>query len=139
MLVQPMVAGVELALGVGVGDPVLGPLVMIAAGGIATDIWDDRVFLVLRCRGWTRARAQEPEDLAAARGIPGGGPRGRRRAGATRVAVAHLASDVRELAELDLNPVMVDERGCAVVDVKMRLLAPSGHDSSAPRQLRPLR
>jgi hypothetical protein len=54
------------------------------------------------------------------------------------LAVGRMAADVRELAELDLNPVMVGPAGCAVVDVKMRLSPPVGPDPTAPRQLRPL-
>ena len=54
------------------------------------------------------------------------------------VDLGRLAADVREVAELDLNPVMVGEHGCAVVDVKVRLAAPVGPDPDAPRQLRPL-
>lgn len=45
VLVQPMVSGAEVALGL-VRDPALGALVMVAAGGVATDVWDDRAFLV---------------------------------------------------------------------------------------------
>ncbi len=138
VLVQPMAAGVEIALGV-VRDPSLGPLVMVAAGGVATDVWDDRVFLVPPITGTDAARAvrglriwpllegfrgSAPADVVALEGLV--------------VAVGHLAADVRELVELDLNPVMVGERGCAVVDVKMRLAVASGPDPGAPRQLRPL-
>ncbi|MDP2773371.1 MAG: acetate--CoA ligase family protein, partial [Nocardioides sp.] len=45
VLVQPMASGVELALGI-VRDPGFGPLVMVAAGGVATEVWDDRTFLL---------------------------------------------------------------------------------------------
>ena len=45
VLVQPMASGTEIALGL-VRDPSLGPLVMVGAGGVATDVWDDRAFLV---------------------------------------------------------------------------------------------
>ena len=43
--VQPVLAGVEVACGV-VRDAVFGPLVRIAAGGVATEIWKDEVYLV---------------------------------------------------------------------------------------------
>ena len=45
VLIQPVVSGVEIALGV-VRDPGFGPLVMVAAGGIASGILDDRAFLL---------------------------------------------------------------------------------------------
>ncbi len=139
VLVQPMVSGVELALGV-VRDPSLGPLVMVAAGGIATDVWDDRVFLVPPVSRTDAARALRSLRIwPLLEGFRGAAPADVVGLERLVLAVAHLASDIRELAELDLNPVMVGEHSCAVVDVKMRLLAPSGHDSSAPRQLRPLR
>ena len=54
------------------------------------------------------------------------------------VALGRLAVDVPEVAELDLNPVLVGAEGCAVVDAKVRLAAPVGPDSAAPRQLRPV-
>jgi acyl-CoA synthetase (NDP forming)/GNAT superfamily N-acetyltransferase len=137
VLVQPMASGVEVALGV-VRDPALGPLVMVAAGGVATDVWDDRVFLVppLTLADASRAlrslriwpllegyRGSAPADVAALEQLV--------------LAIGRLAADVRELAELDLNPVMVGPDGYAVVDVKMRLASPTGPDPTAPRQLRP--
>ena len=52
--------------------------------------------------------------------------------------VGAVAEEVPERAELDLNPVLVGAEGCAVVDAKVRLAAPVGPDSAAPRQLRPV-
>ena len=52
--------------------------------------------------------------------------------------VARLAVDVPELAELDLNPVMVSPAGCAVVDAKVRLARPDAALQDLPRQLRPV-
>ena len=139
VLVQPMASGVEVALGV-VRDPSLGPLVMVAAGGIATDVWDDRVFLVPPITAADAARAVRGLRIWPLLA----GFRGARSADVAALerlvlAVGRLAADVRELGELDLNPVMVGEKGCVVVDVKMRLAAPVGPDPDAPRQLRPLR
>jgi acyl-CoA synthetase (NDP forming) len=138
VLVQPMVSGTEVALGV-VRDPTMGPLVMVASGGVATDVWDDRAFLVPPISAAEAARAVDSlrisRILHGFRGAPAGDVAGLR---ALVTALGRLAVDVPELAELDLNPVMVSPAGCAVVDAKVRLATPVGPDSSAPRQLRPV-
>ena len=139
VLVQPMVTGLEIAIGV-VRDPSLGPLVMVAAGGVAVDVWRDHAFLLpplgpgdairaLRSlRVWPLLegfRGAEPADIAAL---------------AQLVAdVGRLAVDVPELAELDLNPVMVGPEGCTVVDAKVRLVHADEAHLDLPRQLRRVR
>ena len=105
-----MARGVEIALGV-VRDPALGPLVMVAAGGVATDVWDDRAFLVPPL-----SRADASRALRSLRiwplleGFRGSAPADV--AGLERLvlSVGRLAADVPELAELDLNPVLVGAR-----------------------------
>ncbi len=54
------------------------------------------------------------------------------------VAGGRLALDLPELAELDLNPVLIGHDRCAVVHVKLRLARATGPACSAPRQLRPV-
>ncbi len=138
VLVQPMVAGTEIALGL-VRDPSMGPLVMVASGGVATDVWDDRAFLVPPVSTAEAAHAicslRISRLLAGFRGTPAGDV-----AGLTGLvtALGQLAVDVPEVAELDLNPVVVSADGCAVVDAKVRLATPVGPDGRAPRQLRPV-
>ena len=138
VLVQPMVSGAEVALGL-VRDPALGPLVMVAAGGVATDVWDDRAFLVPPVARSDASRAVRSLRvwplLDGFRGAPPGDVAGL----VTMIeALARLAVDVPEVAELDLNPVLVGPDGCLVVDVKMRLAVPVGPDAATPRQLRPV-
>ena len=53
--------------------------------------------------------------------------------------MGRVAAEVPEVAELDLNPVMVGPGGCALVDVKVRLAAAVGTDDGGPRQLRSVR
>jgi hypothetical protein len=138
VLVQPMGSGVEIALGL-VRDPALGPLVMVAAGGVTTDVLDDRVFLVppltsvdasravRSLRSWPLLdgfRGSALVDVAALERLV--------------LAVGRLAVDVPEVAELDVNPVLVGPSGCTVVDIKVRLAECVGPDLAAPRQLRPV-
>jgi acyl-CoA synthetase (NDP forming)/GNAT superfamily N-acetyltransferase len=136
VLVQPMVSGTEVALGL-VRDPSMGPLVMVASGGVATDVWDDRAFLVPPVTAPEARHTIESlriaRILAGFRGAPPGDLEGLT---SLVVALGRLAVDVPELAELDLNPVMVGPEGCVVVDAKVRLATPVGPDSTAPRQLR---
>jgi ATP-grasp domain len=51
------------------------------------------------------------------------------------VAVGALATEVPEVAELDINPVLVRADGVALVDVKIRL-APGDPFDDVPRSLR---
>jgi hypothetical protein len=136
VLVQPMASGAEVALGL-VRDPALGPLVMVAAGGVATDVWDDRAFLIPPV-----ARSDAGRAIRSLRVWPLlDGFRGALRGDVPGLesmieALGRLAVDVPELSELDLNPVLVGADGCVVVDVKIRLALPVGPDAATPRQLR---
>ncbi|MET0840402.1 MAG: GNAT family N-acetyltransferase [Marmoricola sp.] len=136
VLVQPVVSGVELAVGI-VRDPSVGPLVMVGAGGVNTDILADRVYLLppvkpsdvrralrtLRCwplldgfRGTAPVAVDALVDLV--------------------VACGRLGEEVPAVAELDANPVMVSGAGCSLVDVKLRLAEDGSPASDEPRQLR---
>ena len=53
--------------------------------------------------------------------------------------MGRVAAEVPEVAELDLNPVMVGPSGCALVDVKVRLAQSGGPGDGGPRQLRSVR
>ncbi len=136
VLVQPVVKGTEIALGV-VRDPHFGPLVMVGAGGVATEIWDDRVFLVPPVSRRDAARAVRSlrvwSLLAGYRGAAAGDVAGLED---LLVRVARLADDVPAVAEMDLNPVVVGPDGCHLVDVKVRLDHAPVLDAGVPRRLR---
>lgn len=138
VLVQPMVTGVEVALGI-VRDPGFGPLVMVAAGGVATDVWDDRAFLIPPVSARDAARAVRSLRiwplLEGYRGSDPGDVDGLER---LLVSLGQLAVDVPQLAELDLNPVIVMTESTALVDVKVRLARPTVTNAGVPRQLRPV-
>ena len=136
VVVQPVRHGVELAIGL-VQDPTVGPLVMVAAGGVTTELLDDRRFLVApvtgqeaaealrRLRSWPLLdgfRGSPPVDVAAVERLV--------------VAVGQLAAEVPEIAEMDLNPVMVDRDGAHLVDVKVRLATVVAESDVGPH-LRP--
>ncbi len=134
--VQPVLAGVEVACGV-VRDSVFGPLVRIAAGGVATEVLKDEVYLVppvtsadvgRAMRGlrlWPLLegyRGSEGVDVEALESI--------------LVGVGQLVVDVPEVSDLDLNPLLVAPDGVHCVDVKVRLQARDALDAGIPRRLR---
>jgi acetate---CoA ligase (ADP-forming) len=122
-LVQPMVSGVgEVLVGYRV-DPDVGPLVMVAAGGVLTEIYRDRS---LRLAPVGLAEAQEM--IAEVRGLKvlsgyRGTPAGDIAALASAiVALSRLAAD-GSVAEAEINPLIVKPQGEGVVavDVLVRL------------------
>lgn len=116
----------ELFLGV-VRDPVFGPAIAVGHGGTAVEVIDDKCFgfpplneaLARDMISHTRIgrllqgyRDQPPADSAALlRALTN---------------VAQLASDHPRIAELDINPLLVDETGLLAVDVRVRIGAGVG-------------
>lgn len=115
VLVEPMAGpGIELALGI-VYDEQFGPLVMAAAGGVWVEALADRRFalppldaasalrLLGRLRIWRVLSGRRTYDADAA--------------AAALVRLSALATDLGDrLAALDVNPLIVTERGCAAAD-----------------------
>jgi acyl-CoA synthetase (NDP forming) len=126
VLMQAMVPdGIEMIVGI-THDPVFGPLVGFGMGGVDVDVFRDVRFrvapltdrdadeLVHESRGIRLLqghRGRPPGDVEALREI--------------LLRVSRLAENVREIAELDFNPVIVltAGKGCRVVDARIRVAA----------------
>jgi acyl-CoA synthetase (NDP forming) len=137
VLVQPMAAGqVELVAGI-VHDKLFGSLVMAGLGGVHTELFADRAFGLVpmtdrdASRMWRSLRAaplltgyrgSAPVDTAAVEDL--------------LLRLGRLAEDLPEVAELDLNPVLVSARGVMVVDAKLRLAEVGIEPDATLRQLR---
>lgn len=121
-VIQPMAApGVEAIVGLA-SDPEFGPVVMVGLGGVMTDLLRDRAFAVPPL-GPGVADAMVA-SLRAAPLLDGyrGTPKVDRQALVTALEqIAYVAEEVPELAELDLNPILVSPAGALVVDCKVRL------------------
>jgi acyl-CoA synthetase (NDP forming) len=138
VVVQSMMSGIEIAVGV-IRDQNLGAMIMVAAGGVAVDVWDDHVFLLPPLGTADVVRALRSLRVwPLLEGFRGAPPAAVDDLARLVADVARLAVDVPELAELDLNPVMVSPDGCAVVDAKVRLASPDEALRDLPRQLRPV-
>jgi acyl-CoA synthetase (NDP forming) len=117
VLVQPMIAGVgEVLVGYRV-DPDVGPLVMVAAGGIYTEIYRDRSLRLAPVDAGTAA-----EMIAEVRGLkPLAGYRGKPAGDIAALAEAiaalsRLAEDTA-VAEAEVNPLIVRPQGEGVIAV----------------------
>jgi acyl-CoA synthetase (NDP forming) len=118
VLVEPMIAGgVETLVGV-VQEPVFGPVVVFGLGGIAADALAD---YAARLALLTDADADDL--IGSIRAAPAllehGAGTGALRD--TLLRVSRLAGDLPQIAELDLNPVIVRPDGVVAVDARIRV------------------
>lgn len=115
-------AAVELIAGMS-DDPVFGPVLLFGAGGTATELIADKAVslppldlalaadLVARTRisrllqGY---RERPAADLAALH--------------LTLVKLSHLVTDHAEIAELDINPLLLDASGVLALDARIRIV-----------------
>jgi len=113
--------GHELIVGAAT-DPVFGPVLVFGQGGVAVEVTDDH------------AVALPPLNLVLARDLVDrtrvarllAGYRNRPPANldailAVLIQVSRLVSDIPEIVELDINPLLADSRGATVLDARMRL------------------
>jgi len=121
VLVQPMVEpGRELLVGVH-GDATFGPLVVLGVGGVDTDLVADRASRLVPLTG-----ADAAEMLTSLRASPilfGEGAKPLATAALIDVLlrVARMADLLPEIAEADLNPIVLTDRSCLAVDARIRV------------------
>jgi acetyltransferase len=122
--VQAMVRrsnGHELIAGAAL-DAVFGPVIVFGQGGVTTEVTDDHsvglppLNLVLARDLVDRTRVARL--LAGYRNRPAANMDA---VLASLVQVSRMVSDIPEIVELDLNPLLADSRGAVVLDARMRL------------------
>ncbi len=121
-LVQAMVeAGVEMLVGV-VGDAVFGPVVACGAGGVEAELWND---VAVRLAPLTSLDVDEMLHslatfplLTGYRGAPKADLKALRE---LLLRTSAMVEAHHEIAELDLNPVIVAAEGVMAVDARIRV------------------
>jgi acetyltransferase len=113
----------ELIVGI-TTDPVFGPVILFGQGGIAVEIMDDHAVglpplnMVLARDMVSRTRVSKL--LAGYRNRPAADIDAVCR---TLIQVAQLVTDIPEIAELDINPLLADSAGVIGLDARMRIAA----------------
>jgi acetyltransferase len=121
-LISPMVAdGQECIIGM-IRDPQFGPVIMFGLGGIFVEVLKDVSFriapladedideMIKEIKGYrilTGIRGEKPKDTGAIRNI--------------LARLSDIAIDNPEIKEIDLNPVIVHDKGASIVDSRMIL------------------
>ena len=136
LVVQRMAGGGVACVLSTVEDPLFGPVVSFGLAGDATDLLGDLSHrippltevdvadLVRSVRAAPKLfghRGARPVDVAALEDL------------VTRISC--LADDRPEVAELSINPVVVTDRGVAVLGASVRLAHPPGRTDSGRREL----
>ena len=135
-----VVSGKEVLIGVQ-RDPNFGPIVVFGMGGIYVEILRDVTFRLAPVRSLSaRHMIESVRGYPVLEGARGEGPSDLGALAEAIERVSQLAVDLPEVAELDLNPMIVRPAGRGVVAVDARIvLAPSSRSGPSPSAGRSVR
>ncbi|MHC5056100.1 MAG: acetate--CoA ligase family protein [Planctomycetota bacterium] len=105
-------------------DPVFGPVVMFGLGGTFVEVFRDVTFRAAPLeRRDVSEMIRETKSYPLLTGVRGSAPRDVEALEDCIMRLAQLATDLPDIAELDMNPVIVDAkgRGAAVADARIML------------------
>jgi acetate---CoA ligase (ADP-forming) len=124
VLVEEMVRpGRETIVG-GTRDPSFGPMVMFGLGGVFVEVLRDVVFRMAPvARSEAREMMEQVRGAKLLEGVRGQPPVDRRAIEDVLLRVSQLIVDVSEIAELDINPLLVYPDGVMAADARVILSA----------------
>lgn len=120
--VQPMAeTGVEVIMGIK-NDERFGSLVLIGAGGRNAEIWrDTSIHLAPVGRRAAVEMIHSLRSYPLLTGFGGASPSDQESLVDALLRLGQLAAEIPEIAEMDVNPIIVHPAGVTAVDVKIRL------------------
>jgi len=121
--VQEMVGGgKEIILGMN-RDPQFGPLMMFGLGGIYVEALKDVTFRIVPfSRDEARTMLTEIQAINLLRGVRGEPPADLEAIEDVLLRLSQLVTDFPEIVEMDINPLIVFEKGRGATGVDMRLV-----------------
>ena len=126
-LVQAMAPDAPEFIVGSVTDRLFGPVVALGAGGTLAELMADVSFRLPPLSEYdVDAMLRGTRAVRLIRGFRGEPPRDEAALREVLLAVSALVDGCPEIAELDLNPVRVYERGALVLDARIRLGVPYG-------------
>jgi acetate---CoA ligase (ADP-forming) len=123
LLIQEMVQGTEVLIGART-DPQYGPFLMVGLGGILVEVLKDVSIRLLPVdEREARNMLKELRGYKVLEGVRGQGPRDIDALVKAMVGLSTIFSAYREhLSDMEINPLMVRERGKGVAAVDVRLV-----------------
>ncbi|MDI5889684.1 acetate--CoA ligase family protein [Halomonas rhizosphaerae] len=120
VLVAPMAKkGVEVIVGV-IRDPIFGPVLMFGLGGIFVEILEDVAFRAIPLsRHDARSMVEQIKAKRILEGVRGESAVDKEALVELLLKVSSIVAAYPDLKELDLNPVIVNADGYAVVDARV--------------------
>ena len=113
----------ELIVGASI-DPLFGPVILFGQGGTAVEVLADSALALPPLNGPLAralvARTRVARLLQGWREVP---PADIDALVAVLTAVSHLLAEVPQIAELDINPLLLDAQGAIALDVRLRVSA----------------
>jgi acetyltransferase len=128
---------VELIMGAA-EDAVFGPILMVGHGGVAAEVIDDKALAlppldpVLADAALSRTRVDR-----LLRGYRGRPAAARDKVCEAMVRLSQLIADIDEIAELDINPLLVDGDGVIALDARIVVRATMGQERAARFSIKP--
>jgi acetyltransferase len=120
----------ELIVGA-ITDAVFGPVILFGRGGVSVEVTADRAValppLNLNLARELVSRTRVSRLLAGYRNQP---PTDREAIYRTLLQISQLVTDIPEIGELDINPILADEHGVIALDARIYLVraeAPGPH------------
>jgi acetyltransferase len=122
VLISPMAKpGLEVIVGTKIDDQ-FGPVILFGVGGIMVEVLKDVSFRVLPITARSaRMMIEDLRSISIINGFRGKPPADKKAIVKLLLAVSEVVEAYPDIQELDLNPVIVHEKGLVVVDARVLL------------------